>query len=124
MPIYEIAIAAYDFGPGRAEEGDIIEAREPKGFFGAKEDKGFLWLLLDSPLTVEQLKESKGGKKRDRKVDVDALVISAKINRGRMNDKDDAYQPLLTKKAAKRKLISKSGGPTGAAVPKKKGLRA
>lgn len=47
MALKEVCVAARDFGPGRAQAGDIIAIREPMAGIGKKEGVDFLWLLMD-----------------------------------------------------------------------------
>ena len=65
MPILEIAVAARDFGPGQAQEGDVIGVRFPKGVIGAQEGKDFLWLTVDVNLTREAISKREPGVRAD-----------------------------------------------------------
>ena len=46
-PTMEIAIALWSVLPERVQEGDIVAVRPPGSAIGFKEDKVFLWLLVE-----------------------------------------------------------------------------
>lgn len=97
MAIVEVCIAAHDFGPGRAQEGDIIAIREPQLHIGLKEGRDFLWFLADdSELPDPALLEgdAPGLKKR---FNIPLARLQAKFgqfNLSRARNPDDWYQPF------------------------------
>lgn len=108
MPAWEICVAAYNFGPGRAQEGDIIVARLPTGIIGAKEGRDFLWMTIETDLSKEELEEEGEGsgpteKKRKRKLDMAAFCVEEAIDKRRVNNPGDEYQPLLGRRAMRRR---------------------
>lgn len=101
MAIWEIAVATRDFGEGRVQAGDIIAARTPLGFIGKKEGKNFLWVSIETDLTREELVEQDEGpeatEKRRRKIDLTAFCAEEGLDKARMENPRDEYQPLLGK---------------------------
>lgn len=99
MPVWEVCVAARDFGPGRAQEGDVIAARVPTGAIGTKEGKDFFWLTIDTDLSREELMEpgsgSGPGGKRKHKLDLVAFTAEEGLDKARINDPNDEYQPCL-----------------------------
>lgn len=93
MALKEVCIAARDFGPGRAKEGDIITIRNPKGGIGLKEGRDFLWLLMDEadvPIHTP--------KKHEGRLNVSLDEIKQRhpsVNLDRVRDPNDEYQPFL-----------------------------
>ena len=92
----EVVVAAFTFGPGRAQEGDIIAIRDPLGYIGNKEQAAFLWLIMDSdnlpdPATIRG-DTSLGQPKNRYNIDITTLGI----NLVRARNPVDKYQPLVT----------------------------
>ena len=98
MAVYEVAIASHDFGPGRAQEGDIIEARKPLGYVGQEEQSSLLWLILETDEEPEALKLKD---RRSRGEEAENLPLEQLNSNGfsfsldRVRDKTDKYQPGL-----------------------------
>lgn len=96
MPIYEVAIAARTFdGPGRAQEGDIILAREPLGEIGKFEQEDYIWLLLESDLSTDELMAPGATGKRRYSINLATLQGGA-VNLARARNPRDTYQPFFT----------------------------
>lgn len=97
MALREVCIAARDFGPGRAQAGDLIAIREPLGGIGAKEGHDFIWLLVDES-ELPDPSELRGEATKNRyRLPLQALVAQAQeaIDLARVQDPDDHYQPFL-----------------------------
>ena len=94
MAIFEIALSVKDRLEGRAEEGDIIVAREPLGRIGAKERKNLLWLLVESSLSRAELMKAGAGRKRKHHFPL-ASVLTARPGYNLVSVRDDTldYQP-------------------------------
>jgi len=104
MAIKEVAIAARDFGPGRAQEGDIVVVREPVGEIGRAERKDFLWFTIDDLLlpdaqSLQQVDTDESGNqvnKRRYRIALDDLrTLEPSVDLSRVRDTDDDYQPLV-----------------------------
>jgi hypothetical protein len=94
MAVYEMFIAAHNFGPGRAQEGDIIAVREPIGFIGNKEQADFLLLVVETEIPAEDLMETGSRRKRERFLPLQALASKGlQLNLDRVRDPQDKYQP-------------------------------
>lgn len=94
MALKEVCIAARTFGPGRAQEGDIICIREPLNVIGSKEGNDFLWLLIDdSQLPSGELRGS-GAKFRYNLPLAEILAKHPTIDLNRVRDSGVWYQPL------------------------------
>ena len=104
MALREVAIAARDFGPGRAKAGDIITVREPLGHIGAKEKADYLWLLIDeSELPPAHLID----KTQDEvpNIPLAALVAAVpSINLENVQDSGAEYQPFVNPRKADGKF--------------------
>lgn len=94
MPVYEVAVAARDFGPGRAQEGDIIAVRTPIGRVGKKEQNDFIWFLMESELTPAELMAEGEGTKR--KYAVNLADIDENIDLEKARDPQQTYQPFFS----------------------------
>jgi len=97
MHLLEIAICVKDRGAGRAQAGDIIEARVPRGVFGRKEQANVLWLLVETNKTPEELKANGGtGSTRKRKCWIsirDLLSALPKFDKASITEEALNYQP-------------------------------
>jgi len=94
MALKEVCIAARDFGPGRAQEGDIIAVRAPLNVIGTKEGNDFLWLLIDdSQLPSASLR----GESIKYRYNLPLAAVAAAhptIDLERVRNPNDRYQPL------------------------------
>ena len=97
MAQIEIAIAAFNFGPGRAQAGDILDARVPTGIAGEglAEAGKVLWMTIETDLSREELVEPGFGRKRRRRINIASLVAREGISLKRIRNRMDRYQPLL-----------------------------
>lgn len=94
MALKEVCIAAHDFGPGRAKEGDIIAVRDPIGGIGKKEGNSFLWVLMDE----EDLPQELPCKTSDCRacVSLDELkATDPEIDLDKVRDPQQFYQPCF-----------------------------
>ena len=101
MPIVEIGVASFTLGRDRVQEGDIIAAREPSRHHGEIEDRFILWMNMDTDRPIDTLiqplydqagREIRG--KRQYWMDLNDLVRDEGIDKERVNDPNDVYQPL------------------------------
>lgn len=100
MAVKEVCLAARDFGPGRAQAGDIIDIRTPKGSIGVKEGKDFIWLLIEErelPSRAELRAEAGTEKFKFRFClpPAQLKILLPRLDLGRLADPDDWYQPCL-----------------------------
>jgi len=91
----EVCIAARDFGPGRAQEGDIICIRNPRGEVGRKEGKDYLWLIIDESELPSQDKVRKDAPRRAQLKLDDIKAKHASLDLARVRDPNDEYQPFV-----------------------------
>lgn len=92
MALMEVCIAARTFGPNRAQEGDIIVIREPRGEVGTKEQADFIWFTVDSSLLPSRNDLRGATQKFKYNISLDSLGI----DKARANDPADKYQPFVT----------------------------
>lgn len=104
MAIFEVALSVANRGVGRVQEGDIVVARNPLGFIGTKEGKNFLWIQLDTTLTLEELNERGRDSKRRRHIPLDNI---SGIDLARVRDTNDEYQPLLNSPSRTITIVDK-----------------
>jgi NADPH-dependent ferric siderophore reductase len=97
VALKEVCIASRTFGPGRAQEGDVIGIRDPKPSIGTKEGTHFLWLLIDeSRLPTGDLVQIEPGQPKYRyNISLgDLKMRNPQIDLARLRDPDDWYQPF------------------------------
>lgn len=97
MPIIEIAISVLNGGPGQAQRGDIVEAREPYYTIGTSEMRRYLWLrvAVGERLAID-LKEISEHKRHRYHVSMERLAaVCPSLDMGRVTDPNAEYQPLL-----------------------------
>jgi len=96
MAAKEICIAARDFGPGRAQEGDIIWIGEPRDGIGLREGYDFIWLIVDDSILPEPNDLKGASSKFKYNIALSAVRTSrlATFDEGRARDRRDYYQPF------------------------------
>lgn len=100
MALKEVCFAAFNFGPGRAQAGDVIEIRKPQGGIGRKEGHQYVWLLLDEseiPTPTTRDPESQDPViKHPLQISIDELKTKMPaLDLTRLADPRDFYQPFL-----------------------------
>lgn len=94
MALMEVCIAAHDFGPGRAREGDIIVIRKPRGEVGKKEQQGFLWLMIDESELPAVPHAKTSGKRHCISLD-DIKAKYPNVDLEKIRNPQIPYQPFL-----------------------------
>ena len=107
MAVCEVAILVKDYPEShRANEGDIITVRVPRGCIGRKERSSFLWVHIDGLTSddrhlkgcdrVNETDKSVRAKRR-YSVPLDRLkAVVPTLDLARVRDLNDEYQPFLT----------------------------
>lgn len=98
MAILEIAIATQNNEEGRIQEGDIVVARKPLGYVGKKEQSKYLWLIVETDLSLEELMENnlKTSRKREKFIPLNALNSNGfEFEMDKVKDSQIDYQPGL-----------------------------
>lgn len=96
MAAKEICFVARTFGPGRAQEGDIIWVGEPKTGIGLKEGNDFIWMIVDDSV-LPDIQEIHGVTNKFR-FNVSLLNVRASrlasFSLTRARNPNDYYQPF------------------------------
>lgn len=91
MPLYEVCVAARDFGTGRASKGDVILVRDPISQIGQREKADFIWIPMD--LTEAEAEAIQRAPKRAFRFSRLRDLLDD-FDDARSEDPTDEYQPF------------------------------
>ena len=96
MAMKEVCISARDRGIGRAQAGDVIVVRNPKGGIGRQEGRNYLWLLIDESELANIVTINNGPAFKYRNnIPLAALkTLYPDLDLTRVADNRDWYQPF------------------------------